>query len=595
MIKHDVLKELSENKEYVNICKKILNGNSLYKDLYQDVMVIFIEYDDVKLNQLNNTNELRYLYVRILCNHVHSNSSPFHKKYRSHIDEKEYKAFLQTEANSESERYKVADIAKNIVDKQYWFNKELFNLYIEKGSIREIEKETGIPRSTLHRILDETKQKIKTQMNPISILLILQADITALQYHRQIIPHQRLLKTHPDEVKITEIRGKKLEDGNTSEGTIDFISDDTLQSFDIVVYLRQISFSDGNVDRTIERLHRLGCKVILDIDDYWHLPKGHPLYPKYQNLNVAKETIASLQAVDAVTTTTRHFKTILDEFNRSVTVLPNCISPDDGQFTPREITNQRTRIGWIGGVHHKEDLEMIRHLFSSRLLKDIDVKDKYQFCLGGFNYQRMPEQVIQDLVNKGCNLHTLRNGRYDEIAIELQKNKLNLIDQPYIEIERIMTNEYRSVDINYFMYLMHMTPVGEHISHDKPYRRLHAKGVQAYGELYNEVDVCLAPLVANKFNHCKSELKIVEAGWMSKPVIVSDAPQYVDYIQDGVNGFIVKETNNMKWFTSVRKLILDRSLREKMGAALNETIKKHFDIDKHNLTRLQLYKSLCRK
>ena len=432
-------------------------------------------------------------------------------------------------------------------------------------------------------------------MNPIKILLILQADITALQYHRQIVPHQRLMKTHPDEVRVTEIRGKRNEHGQTSEGTIDFISDDQLQDFDVVVYLRQISFSDGKVDSTLERLRRLNCKVILDIDDYWHLPSKHPLYNKYKNLNVAKETIDSLKAVDAVITTTKHFRDILLEFNENVTVLPNCISPDDKQFTPRDIQNERVRIGWIGGVHHTADIEMIRHLFSSRLLRDIDIKDKYQFCLGGFNYQRLPENVIQDLVSKGCNLHTLKNGRYDEIVIELQKNKLNLIDQPYIEIERIMTNEYRSTDINYFMYLMHMTTVGEHISHDKSYRRLHAKDIHHYGELYNEVDVCLAPLVANKFNHCKSELKLVEAGWMSKPIIVSDAPQYTDWIEDGVNGFIVKESNNMKWFTSVRKLILDKSLREDMGAALNDTVKKHFDIDKHNLTRLDLYKSLCRK
>lgn len=594
MTKHDVLNELSSNKEYIHICKKILKGNGLYKDLYQDVILIFLEYDEQKLTLINNINELKYLYVRILCNHAHSSTSPFHKKYRTHIDEKEYKYYIQNDGQC-TDRADLSITAKNILEKQYWFHKELFNLYIEKGSIREIERETGIPRSTLHRILDETKEKIKSQMTPISILLILQADITALQYHRQIIPHRRLLKTHPDEVKVTEIRGKRNDHGETSEGSIDFVSDDVLQSFDIVIYLRQISFSDGNTDRTIQRLNRLGCKVILDIDDYWELPKAHPLYPKYQTLNVDRETIASLQLVDAVTTTTRHFKSILDQYNKSVTVLPNCISPDDQQFIPRTIDNARTRIGWIGGVHHTADIKMIAHFFSSRLWRAIEIKDKYQFCLGGFNYQPMPEPVVKELHSRGCNLYTLKNGRYDEVVSELNRKGFRISDQPYIEIEKIMTSEYKAVDINYLEYLMRMTQVGEHISFDKSYRRLFAKDINHYGELYNEVDVCIAPLVANTFNHCKSELKIVEAGWMGKPVIVSDAPQYTDWIEDGVNGFIVKESNNMKWFTSARKLILDRSLREKMGAALNDTIKKHFDIDKHNLKRLELYRSLCRK
>ena len=123
---------------------------------------------------------------------VHSNSSPFHKKYRNHINPKDYKYFLKHETTTH-ERLDKADSTKEILDKQYWFNKEIFNLYLEKGNIRAVEKETNIPRSTLHKILEETKEKIKTQMNPIQVLLLVQPEMTALQYHRQIIDRKSVV------------------------------------------------------------------------------------------------------------------------------------------------------------------------------------------------------------------------------------------------------------------------------------------------------------------------------------------------------------------------------------------------------------------
>ena len=43
-----------------------------------------------------------------------------------------------------------------------------------------------------------------------------------------------------------------------------------------------------------------------------------------------------------------------------------------------------------------------------------------------------------------------------------------------------------------------------------------------YSELYDHYDVFIAPLADTKFNKHKSELKMIEAGFKHKPIIVSD-------------------------------------------------------------------------
>jgi glycosyltransferase involved in cell wall biosynthesis len=166
----------------------------------------------------------------------------------------------------------------------------------------------------------------------------------------------------------------------------------------------------------------------------------------------------------------------------------------------------------------------------------------------------------------------------------------------YDSIEKDMTcnyYEFRGSNSTYLDYLFTFTPTMEHISYDKSYRRLYAKDVFNYGDLYNEVDVCLVPLISNEFNRCKSELKIVEAGYMGKAVIVSDTEPYTSWIKHGVNGLKVKDSrNNIDWYVNMRKLILEPNLRKDLAAGLKETITEFFDMDTHNEVRAELYKSL---
>lgn len=521
---------------------------NIWEDLYQELALAVLETPDEKIQRIQNTNGARFYLVGILCNMVHSSKSRFYYNYKKPYIPQEY---------PEQSDYSILDN----IEKLYWFDREIFKLYADKGSLRAVQKETGINYGTVNNIVKEVRKKL-ISVEPIKILLITTEQNDGLKYHRQVAPHARLVRTNSSEFEVTEMRGYTDPDGTKQEASIDSMSDEALQKFQIVYYLRQISFRPGKVQATIKRLHDLGIKAVLDIDDFWRLPSTHLMNELYKDKEVSKETEEALKHCDHIITTTDHFASYILPFNKNVTVLPNCINPDDSQWTPREIPSSKIRFGWIGGLYHKADIEAIEENFC-KLAKDKQSKDRYQVCLGGYN-------VI-----------TTQHGR--------------MPNPEYQAIETIMTcnYEFKHYDATYKNYLFTQTSTMEHITYDKSYRRLWARDVSGYGELYNEIDVALVPLVPNGFNKCKSELKIVEAGTMGKAVIVSDTEPYKKWIINGVNGIKVSPSrNNIDWYIAMRNLIKEPSRIKDLADGLKETIREHFDIDKHNKTRADLYKSL---
>ena len=554
MLKAEVINEVQKD-EYKDICKRL--SPNLYEDLYQDLLLILLEKDQLTFEKINSVNNVRYYTVGILLNMVRSNNSKFHRSYRNTVEITDQVYDTGDYDTEKDDKIKKLD---TIIEGQYWFDKHIFKTYIEEGSLRKAATKTKIPVHIVRSSINQVKRNIKQNMEPIKILLITQKANSGLKFHRQISPHVRLIKTHP-EFHVTET-GFKPEDNN-SEASIDNLTDEYLKEFKIIYYLRQISFSKGKAKATIERCHRLGLKVILDIDDNWKLNAGHMMYKQYKHNEVASETEEAIRLVDHVITTTDYFADKIAELNKNVTVLPNCINPDDPQFKPREIPNNRVRFGWIGGVYHKADMDAIAENFC-RIAKDKEIRDEYQLCLGGYNVSKTDTGIIPNL--------------------------------EYHSIESTMTCNYYDIkhnDVTYMNYLYTFVPAMEHITYDKSYRRLYAKDVYNYGQLYNEVDVCLVPLISNEFNRCKSELKLVEAGTMGKPVIVSDTEPYNSWIKHGVNGLKVKESrNNIDWYLAMKKLIKEPQLRKDLAAGLKDTIEEYFDMDTHNEARAELYKSL---
>jgi glycosyltransferase involved in cell wall biosynthesis len=229
----------------------------------------------------------------------------------------------------------------------------------------------------------------------MNILLVI-TDNTGLQYHRQIVPH----------IVLDSITGGGAINV-TSTGNFDMYPDEKLKDQQIVIFLRAISMTRKSAE-VVRRCHKNGCKVILDIDDYWNLPSDHGMFryrPPYFEIN----TVEAIEAVDLVTTTTKFFAKIIKVFNRNTFVLPNCIDTHQEQWKSSKVESDKIRYGWVGGVWHKEDIKLMEDSFQY-LYSDLKV-DNYNIALGGWNDN--PEYKEIELIMAA-------NGRAKEKYLRMQ-------------------------------------------------------------------------------------------------------------------------------------------------------------------------------
>jgi len=116
--------------------------------------------------------------------------------------------------------------------------------------------------------------------------------------------------------------------------------------------------------------------------------------------------------------------------------------------------------------------------------------------------------------------------------------------------------------------------------------------IWTYHKLYNYLDVSLVPLVGNKFNSMKSELKLIEAGFFKKAVVVSNVEPYSGLLKHGVNCLKVDKPRD--WVKNCQRLIDSPQLVTDLGEALYETVQP-YSIDEVNKKRLKFYKDVLKK
>jgi len=112
-----------------------------------------------------------------------------------------------------------------------------------------------------------------------------------------------------------------------------------------------------------------------------------------------------------------------------------------------------------------------------------------------------------------------------------------------------------------------------------------------YHRFYNYLDVSLVPLVDNKFNNLKSELKLIEAGFFKKAVIVDNVHPYRDLIKHKQNAMVVNKYTD--WYKHCKYLLRNPNAITELGEALYETMQP-YHIDKINEKRINFYKDVLK-
>ncbi len=165
-------------KSYSNlldISKRITsNRHPDYEDLLHETILALYNSDKEKIKYIIEQKKLTFYIVRIMMNQYHSNTSPYHKKYRKQYNQKQLKDFyIYTKEPLTKEKIKQLEEQEDrlqwIEEKLKhlsWFDVEVFKIYYrENYSLNTMSKATKINRSTLGKSIRYIKNYLKGQKN----------------------------------------------------------------------------------------------------------------------------------------------------------------------------------------------------------------------------------------------------------------------------------------------------------------------------------------------------------------------------------------------------------------------------------------------
>ena len=159
----------------LDISKRITsNRHPDYEDLLHESILALYNSDQEKIKYIIEQKKLTFYIVRIMMNQYHSNTSPYHKKYRKQYNQKQLKDFyIYTKEPLTKEKIKQLQEQEDRlqwIEKKLkhlsWFDVEVFKIYYrENYSLNTMSKATKINRSTLGKSIRYIKNYLKGQKN----------------------------------------------------------------------------------------------------------------------------------------------------------------------------------------------------------------------------------------------------------------------------------------------------------------------------------------------------------------------------------------------------------------------------------------------
>lgn len=325
-----------------------------------------------------------------------------------------------------------------------------------------------------------------------------------------------------------------------------------IKQFDAVFYHNALEQVD-KVSYQTAFLKEIGVPTIVDIDDYWDYHPTHPYYGISKKISLKEKVIKCLRKATAVITTTDFFAAKIKSYNKNVFVIPNSINFKEKQFAINNTEHDLCRIGYVAGVSHLEDVKLLRGVLSSLSNK----KTQMQLC--GFNVAKDKE-----------------------------------LDSTWHKIETEFTDNYRLKDAKYIDYLFTFSKELYPEEEKLEYRRIWTKPINTYMTLYDNLDLCLAPLKDYEFNYYKSNLKLLEAGAKKKAIVASKIQPYLDG-EHGKNCLLVEPKKEHKlWIKYVNQLADSPQMRLDLGENLYEYVTNNFDLINVTAKRAQTYSEIIK-
>lgn len=183
----EAIKQITENrKAYLDYAYYVSNSNQHKEDLYQEMLLAVLEYDQDKLKDIYERGILDYFCKRIIYISWTSPRSPFYEKFRKFSS---FTCDIDEVQISYSEGNKVDELMSKVEsdldelkgkDEEGRYLSQLFYYYrkgalgdkryytCENQSMRELSKNTGICVSTISNDIQKVKEFLKKKNTDIA-------------------------------------------------------------------------------------------------------------------------------------------------------------------------------------------------------------------------------------------------------------------------------------------------------------------------------------------------------------------------------------------------------------------------------------------
>jgi len=239
---------------------------------------------------------------------------------------------------------------EQVLDKMNNYYANILRAIANGETLTQIHKGASIGYRTLKADYKKAKKQFKIMYeNKIKIAVIVRG-VNGVSYHRLLMPFAKMKRDYGIDVVV--LLNKNDEFFNNLDGVTH------------VVYNRNIS-GLLQPEETFVKLKAKGIKVICDIDDYWVLPKGHPMRHYYQKSHLDKCIVKNLKLADQVWATTSILADKVKPYNKNVLVIKNALDPQENQYAYEDLSLDFDTFFYSGGTTHLKDLKLLGDAFDN--------------------------------------------------------------------------------------------------------------------------------------------------------------------------------------------------------------------------------------
>ena len=156
----------------MNLDKWIMSNYTLLYDTTLNIIKNKSDVDDVlhsvleqildkkkEMDLMEDKNKL-YYFIRVVKNNYFSKTSKYHYQHRKYPQNEQELNLNQELVDEEYVEQPDMDWVKKQLDELNWFDRDLFLLWLELGTITAVSKKTTIPLNSVGRYINEIKTKL---------------------------------------------------------------------------------------------------------------------------------------------------------------------------------------------------------------------------------------------------------------------------------------------------------------------------------------------------------------------------------------------------------------------------------------------------